>query len=121
MYGTGIAALVAFCPNLLRLDLAFCPQLTDESVRAIGLYCPALLQLDLGSCFALSDLSLAYLSNGYATRLLHTLFRCSLGSNRQHLPKCDCTFALTRATVCCVFVWRVCVRACHWMFSAVIV
>ena len=77
MYGAGIAALVAFCPNLLRLDLAFCPQLTDESVRAVGLYCPALLQLDLGSCFALSDLSLAYLSNGYATRSLHTQTRCT--------------------------------------------
>ena len=58
-YMTGLAMVLAGCPNLVRLNLSFCDGLPDAGVAAIGPACPNLVHLNLSFCGGLTDAGVA--------------------------------------------------------------
>ncbi len=44
------------CPNLETLDLSYCPQLTDNSIKSLAFSCKLIRHLNLCSCSLVSTL-----------------------------------------------------------------
>src|SRR5690242_19156879 len=57
-----LTKITKFCTQLRKLDVSYCPDLTDEAIRVVAMNCPDLRRLNAANCPQLTNAALESLA-----------------------------------------------------------